>query len=69
MRAMTETPKISSPCARICMIDRKSGLCMGCGRTVKEIGAWASMSEDQRLAVMAELPARRAKAGLTSPAG
>ena len=51
------------------MIDRKSGLCSGCGRTVKEIGAWASMNEDQRRAVMAELPARREKAGLTSPAG
>lgn len=69
MRAMTGTPNISSPCVRICMIDRKSGLCSGCGRTVKEIGAWASMNEDQRRAVMAELPARREKAGLTSPAG
>lgn len=66
---MTGTSNISSPCVRICVIDRKSGLCSGCGRTVKEIGAWASMSEDQRRAVMAELPARRAKAGLTIPAG
>jgi predicted Fe-S protein YdhL (DUF1289 family) len=66
---MTETPNISSPCVRICVVDRKSGLCTGCGRTVKEIGGWLSMSEEQRRAIMAELPARRAKAKLTSPAG
>ncbi len=61
-------PLVESPCVRICTIDRKSGLCVGCARTVKEIGAWASMTPEARRAVMDELPARRA-AKLTSPTG
>ncbi len=43
---------------KICVVDPLSGLCVGCGRTVAEISLWSEMAEADRLAVMAELPAR-----------
>jgi hypothetical protein len=49
-----------SPCTRICTLDTRSGLCLGCGRTIDEIARWAAMSGAERARVMAELPARRA---------
>lgn len=51
-------PIIESPCVNICRIDRKSGLCEGCGRTVAEIARWGSTTDADRRAVMAQLPAR-----------
>jgi uncharacterized protein len=63
---------IESPCVKVCTLDARSGLCLGCGRTIDEIAQWASMSEQQRRRVMAELPARRQvtpRASVTSAAG
>jgi predicted Fe-S protein YdhL (DUF1289 family) len=54
-------PALSTPCVQVCVIDPLSALCIGCGRTVKEITAWAAMSEAERLAVMAGLGERRAR--------
>ena len=48
----------STPCVQICVVDPRSGLCIGCGRTVAEIAAWGAMPEPQRRAIMAELEAR-----------
>lgn len=48
----------STPCVTICRIDPASGLCIGCGRSTGEIGAWVEMSEEARLALMARLPER-----------
>lgn len=58
---------VSSPCVRLCVIDAASGLCEGCGRTLAEIAQWASLSESQRLAIMARL-ARAGRPPLTPPA-
>ena len=52
---------MESPCVKICTYDPQSGLCTGCGRTLKEIGDWFSMTDAQRRAVMEELPARLSK--------
>ncbi|MES2472662.1 MAG: DUF1289 domain-containing protein [Pseudomonadota bacterium] len=49
---------MESPCIKICTYDPASGLCSGCGRTLTEIGNWFSMSDDQRRAVMEQLPER-----------
>ncbi|MGA0593443.1 DUF1289 domain-containing protein [Enterovirga sp. CN4-39] len=51
-------PRVSSPCLRVCILDPESGLCEGCGRTRDEIARWGSMSEDERLAIMAGLDER-----------
>ena len=50
---------ISSPCTKICTIDPRSKLCLGCGRTLTEIAQWASLGEPERRRIIAELPARR----------
>ncbi|WP_367238277.1 DUF1289 domain-containing protein [Hyphomicrobium sp.] len=51
---------IESPCVKVCDIDRPSGLCRGCGRTLAEIAGWSSLSGTERRRIMAELPARLA---------
>ena len=43
---------ISAPCINVCVIDRLSALCIGCGRTTAEIAARPTMSEAERAAVM-----------------
>jgi hypothetical protein len=47
------------------MIDPRSNLCFGCGRTLAEIARWHRMESAERRAVMAQLNARMAEAGLT----
>jgi predicted Fe-S protein YdhL (DUF1289 family) len=46
------------------MIDPRTSLCLGCGRTLPEIARWHRMESTERQAVMAQLPARMAEAGL-----
>jgi predicted Fe-S protein YdhL (DUF1289 family) len=55
---------IETPCIAVCMMDPKSGLCFGCGRTLPEIARWHRIENAERLAIMATLPARKAQAGL-----
>jgi predicted Fe-S protein YdhL (DUF1289 family) len=49
------------------MIDPKTSLCFGCGRTLPEIARWHRMESAERLAVMAQLAARMTEAGLARP--
>ena len=49
---------MESPCNKSCTYDPGAGLCLGCGRTLEEIGAWFSMSDAERRAVMEKLPER-----------
>jgi len=58
---------ISSPCTKICVVDGVTGLCFGCGRTLPEIAKWGSLSEAERLAIMAGL-AERMKDKAIAPA-
>jgi hypothetical protein len=53
-----------TPCVAVCMIDPRTKLCFGCGRTLPEIARWHAMAGAERLAVMAQLPSRMADAGL-----
>ena len=50
--------EIESPCIKLCVIDPKTRLCLGCHRTIDEITAWSRMAPAARRAVMTELPAR-----------
>jgi hypothetical protein len=49
---------IETPCVKICTLDARMGLCLGCGRTVDEITRWATMSATERTQVTRELPLR-----------
>ena len=59
---------IETPCIAVCMIDPKTSLCFGCGRTLPEIARWHRMESPERQAVMAQLAERMADAGLLPPA-
>jgi predicted Fe-S protein YdhL (DUF1289 family) len=49
---------LETPCVNICLLDADLGLCVGCGGTIEEISRWATMSDQERRAIMAGLPAR-----------
>jgi predicted Fe-S protein YdhL (DUF1289 family) len=51
---------IESPCTKICTVDPRSGLCLGCGRSLAEIERWLFLTAAERTKVMAELPERLA---------
>lgn len=50
--------EIESPCVKLCVIDPATRQCVGCHRTIDEIGGWSSMTTDARARIMAILPAR-----------
>jgi uncharacterized protein len=51
-------PMIETPCVKVCTVDARIGLCLGCGRTIDEIARWTGMSASERAQVMRELPDR-----------
>ena len=50
-----------SPCVRICNVDARADICIGCFRTLDEISCWTRYSEGERTAINEKLPARRAQ--------
>jgi uncharacterized protein len=57
---MDAPPKpIATPCVQVCVVDGKSGLCLGCHRTLAEVAGWSRLTDAERAAVMSALPARR----------
>ena len=47
---------IKTPCIKVCAVDGQTGFCLGCGRTLPEIGRWVQMTPDARDDVIARLP-------------
>jgi len=54
---MTASPLVS-PCIKVCAVDGTTGTCLGCGRTLSEIGAWTRFTDAERSKIMADLPKR-----------
>ena len=54
-------PPIATPCIKVCIVDGESGLCIGCFRSLPEVGRWGRMNPDERAEIMGALPARRAR--------
>ena len=52
-----------TPCIAVCMMDPRTKLCFGCGRTLPEIARWHRMESAERLAVMASCPRAWRKPG------
>jgi predicted Fe-S protein YdhL (DUF1289 family) len=55
---------MESPCVKICTYEPSIRMCSGCGRTLEEVRGWFTMTDEQRRAVMAELPERLRRNGL-----
>ena len=59
MNGHRDSPEeINSPCVGVCEMDRPTGLCKGCGRTMEEIATWWMLSAEKRLEIMSELGRR-----------
>jgi predicted Fe-S protein YdhL (DUF1289 family) len=52
---------VASPCVSVCTVDTERGWCIGCLRTLAEIGAWRTMTMAEKRATVAAC-AERAKA-------
>ena len=59
---MNET-SIATPCIKVCLMDPRTDLCFGCGRTRMEIARWSRMDNAERLSVMSGLRLRMLDAG------
>jgi len=59
---------IESPCVKICTLDARSGLCLGCGRTIEEIARWTAMGAAERVRVIGQLSGRLAANRRAEPA-
>ena len=53
--------EIDSPCVKLCSIHPIERICVGCYRSMEEIGAWSSLSSEVRLEIMAKLPSRASR--------
>lgn len=53
------TMPVPSPCINICRMDARSGLCLGCWRTLDEIAAWSRLDDAAKRQVWAQLAERR----------
>ncbi|MBS7808277.1 DUF1289 domain-containing protein [Variovorax sp. PCZ-1] len=51
-----------SPCISVCQMDKTTGWCKGCYRTIEEIIAWGQGSEALKTSVWQALPARHRQA-------
>jgi predicted Fe-S protein YdhL (DUF1289 family) len=52
---------VATPCVKVCIVDGPTGLCLGCYRTLPEIGGWSALTDARRAEIMAELASRRAR--------
>ena len=50
--------EIESPCVKLCSIHLTERICIGCLRSIDEIGAWGQMTSEERRTIMEELPSR-----------
>ncbi|MEO8305257.1 MAG: DUF1289 domain-containing protein [Betaproteobacteria bacterium] len=57
----TASREVASPCISVCVMDAAGEVCIGCCRTLDEIAAWSVLDAAAKRAVVAALPARRAR--------
>ncbi|MCB1901077.1 DUF1289 domain-containing protein [Cognatazoarcus halotolerans] len=51
---------IDSPCINICRMDRRTGLCEGCFRTIEEITVWSRADDALKREILARVARRGA---------
>ena len=50
--------EIDSPCVKLCVMHPEERICVGCYRSIEEISSWSRLTQAERRAVIADLPAR-----------
>ena len=50
---------LPSPCISICKLNKSTGFCDGCFRTINEISQWTSMTEMERMSLLEILRQRQ----------
>lgn len=50
---------VVSPCISVCQLDPRTGLCLGCLRSLDEISAWSRITQDEQRLVLAAVAQRR----------
>jgi uncharacterized protein len=55
-----QDPPVESPCIKVCVLDEVRGYCIGCGRSLGEIAAWSSATEEEKREIVARAAARKA---------
>lgn len=51
--------EVVSPCINVCRMDARTGLCLGCQRTLEEIAGWAGADDTTRRQILAAVTRRR----------
>lgn len=59
MYAENQEPVVS-PCVSVCQLDPRTGLCLGCLRSLEEISAWSRISRPEQRQILVAVAARRA---------
>ena len=49
---------MKTPCVKVCQMDPRRGLCLGCKRTLDEIARWGAMTDVEREKILNELKGR-----------
>lgn len=44
-----------SPCVKICVLDASGRICLGCKRTIEEIGGWSRMPSDDKRRILSRI--------------
>ena len=50
---------LPSPCISICKLNKSTGFCDGCFRTINEISQWPSMTDVERMSLLETLRKRQ----------
>jgi predicted Fe-S protein YdhL (DUF1289 family) len=57
-RGLAAADPVPSPCISVCRMDRATGLCEGCFRTLDEIAEWGLASDQEKRAIWQRLAER-----------
>ncbi len=52
---------VKSPCINICLLDQKTNLCLGCGRSLNEIEKWTIYSKKERQEIIKKIKKNKLK--------
>ena len=50
---------MKTPCVKVCVMDPRRDVCLGCCRSLDEIAAWGGMTDEERERIIAVLPERK----------